>query len=132
MASGSSGHTAIYWEGMINFYRLDTNLHEICIGNMDIYFSFKTPIAYRTKEHGLKICEGKKSDHVRIITVCNTKKAMFIDEEKFNWEIRDQFKRTIYDMAKQFTLERMGINVSKQRNTGKPRNKSAGSIKKRH
>ena len=117
---------------MINFYRLDTNLHEICIGNMDIYFSFKIPIAYRTKQHDLRICGGKHKEHIRIITVCNTKKAMFMDEESFNWEIKDQFKRTIYDMAKQFTLERMGIDVSKQRDTGKSRNRSAGSIEEGH
>jgi len=109
---------------MINFYRLDTNVHEICIGGMDIYYSFKNPIAYRTKEHGLRMLEGNYGktvkNHVRIITACNTKEVVFMDRNGFDWAIKDQFKRTIYNMAKQFTLERMGINVSKQRDTGKP------------
>lgn len=103
---------------MINFYRLDTNVHEICIGGMDIYYSFKNPVAYRTKEHGLRMCESNIAAHTRVITACNTKKAVLMDKEGFDWAIKDQFKRTIYNMAKQLTLERMGINVSKQRNTG--------------
>ena len=115
---------------MINFYCLDTNLHEICIGGMDIYFSFRRPIAYRAKKE-LKICEDGYKEHVRIITVCNTKTAVLIDREGFDWAIKYQFKRTIYNMAKKFTLERMGINVSRQRNTGKSGDRSTGIIEER-
>jgi hypothetical protein len=113
---------------------MDTNLFQIRLGEMDIYFSFKMPIAYRSKQHGLRIREmisvGIQGRHVEIITTCNPAKAVFMNKNNFDWEYKDQLKRTIYDLAKKCTLERMGINVSKQRNPGKSGNRSAGVIEK--
>lgn len=119
---------------MLNFYCMDTNLFQIRIGGMDIYFSFKMPIAYRSEMHGLrirKIDSPVMNKHVDIITTCNTKKAVFMNKNEFNWELEDQFKRNIYNMAKKCTLERMGFNVSKQRNSGKSGNMPVGFIEER-
>lgn len=125
---------------MLTFYCMDTNLFQIRIGAMDIYFSFKMPIAYRSKQHGLRIrgeepnkmCDDiTRHKHIEIITVCNQARAMFMDKDNFQWELEDQFKRTIYDLAKKCTLERMGFNVSKQRNTCEPGDLPAGPVKKR-
>ena len=123
---------------MLTFYIMDTNLFQVRLGDMDIYFSFKMPIAYRSKHHGLRM-RGCYKDylynstiqrHIEIITVCNSKEAVFMDKEVFDWEYKDQFKRTIYDLGKQCTLERMGINAGKQRNPGKSGNMSTGDVKK--
>ena len=118
---------------MLTFYHMDTNLYQIRIGDMDIYFSFKMPIAYRSKRHGLRVKEidgPNAKKHIEIITICNTKKPVFMDKDTFKFEIENQFKRTIYDLGKKFTLERMGFNVSQQRNPCKLGNISAGYVEK--
>ena len=117
---------------------MDTNLFQIRIGDMDIYFSFKIPIAYRSKKHGLRIrgkihpevVDSTLNKHIEIITVCNSKQVVFTEEKIFDYEIEDQFKRTIYDLGKKFTLERMGFNVSGQRNSCKLGNRPVGTVEK--
>jgi len=97
---------------MINFYSLTEDCHQVLIGKMAIYFSFKVPVAYRTKMHGLRVCESRwgprTTSHIEMITLM--KKHITMDKDGFNWSMKDQFQRAIWDLGKEFTLKRMGID----------------------
>lgn len=110
---------------MINFYCFTENCHQIRLGNLSIYFSFKVPIGYRIKQD-LWISEHswgpKTEEHIKIITTGH--KFVLVEKIRFNYKLEEQFRRTIWDLGKEFTLNRMGINANskhkrKTKNTGK-------------
>ena len=90
---------------------------------MVLYYSFKTVFAYKTKNHGLRIREdafkGHWGDdtvgHIKQITISNNNYTLS-EKEVFIFNMEDQFKRTILEMAKDITFR--GLNVSTKRDAG--------------
>ena len=100
---------------MINFYLLGTNLYQVCIRDLSIYYSFKMPIAYRVKKD-LKIRRGMNyMDHFYIITAGHT--YVETDPNAFDFNLKHLFKQTIYNLAEDYTKDRMNI---KQEEKHKP------------
>lgn len=102
---------------MLNFYSLDSNLHQICLRDLSIYFSFKMPVAFRIKSHGLRIRKYIFPEDFRIITAGNT--YLIMDQTNFDTSLKHIFKSTIYNLAEDYTKKRMGIE---QEDKSKPIN----------
>lgn len=109
-----------------NFYRLAENLHQLCIGDISIYYSYKIPVAYRIGKD-LKISESIVKEHMDILSAGH--KPLIMDKNNFNFNLRYYFKSSIYNLAENFTKERLG--VSKLSNSGKSSNRSNGAFEKR-
>ena len=91
---------------MINFFRFSDNLHEICIRDLSIYYSFKMPVAYRINGE-LKIRKYISKRHFEIIVAGH--EHVTVEKDVFDFNLRYIFKSTIYNLAEDFTKERMGI-----------------------
>ena len=116
---------------MINFYSLSDNLHQILIRDLSIYYSFKMPVAYRNKDQGLRVRKGLIKIDFEIITAGH--RYLIMHQKNFDSNLERNFKSAIYNLAADFTKERMKIpkdgeskpiyigelnNVSKLSNTG--------------
>jgi len=91
---------------MINFYRLAENLHQVCIRDLSIYYSYKIPAAYRVGKD-LRVSESMVKQHFDIITAGH--KYLLTNKTKFNFDLKYLFKSTIYNLAEDFTLEKLKI-----------------------
>lgn len=101
---------------MIKFYCHEDGFNQVEFGNMVIYYSFKMPFAYRTKTSKLKIEEDafngkwgyKTSKFVNLLLLSNSS-YILSEKEVFNFNIDDQFKREILQMAKNITKKGFGL-----------------------
>jgi len=92
---------------MINFFRFSDNLHEVCIRDLSIYYSFKMPVAYRINGD-LKIRQHMSKRHFEII-IAGREQYVTVERDIFDFNLKHIFKSTIYNLAEDFTKERMGI-----------------------
>ncbi len=92
---------------MINFYSLSDHLHQICLRDLSIYYSFKMPIAYRISGQGLRTRKNLRKVDLDIITAGHT--YMIMHKRNFDANLKRLFKSTIYNLAEDYTKKRMKI-----------------------
>jgi len=96
---------------MITFYSYTPDCHKLRFGDITIYYIFKLPFAYRTKSHGLRV----RSDALKGHWGMKSKKAaeeiiwgntyVTSEPDAFKYNLEEQAKRAILEMAKQIALE---------------------------
>lgn len=96
---------------MIHFYTMTDSLSQLQLGDMAIYYSYKMPIAYRTKSHGLRIRKFGHSEVVDRDIEMITLNKIYIssDSEIFTYNLNDQMKREILSLAEKIALK--GLNL---------------------
>lgn len=101
---------------MISFYSHSDNCYQLRFGNITIYYSFKFPVAYKSTMHGLVIQQDAfngnwgeiTTDHIKNILISH-KKYILSEKEVFDFNLKDQIKRTILQMAKDITCKGLKI-----------------------
>lgn len=53
----------------VRLYNIVKNLHEVCLGSLSIYYSFKMPVAYRRKREKIVIRDTVDPQHFKEIVV---------------------------------------------------------------
>jgi len=90
----------------VDIWLMKGSVFLLCIRDLSIYYSYKIPAAYRVGKD-LRVSESMVKQHFDIITAGH--KYLLTNKTKFNFDLKYLFKSTIYNLAEDFTLEKLKI-----------------------